>query len=235
MAADYPRLDLHGLPSCRPAAGGVPDGPPRDHRPALNLNRPAQPGHRVDRIRRERDDHVVQRPVRELVMPQAHRQPGARPGNTEREDHRQRPNRQRQAYSRHRSREQLPAPIRGDQFLRHAHVAAVAEARRDALRDLELVSRAADRRSPAGGERHLQVATPKQGRAPQPDTASPGQPDPPAGHWHRSASNCRSRRPAGRGTATAATSAAPASPCWPDTQPDRHGSVAASSTIAVPT
>ena len=67
-------------------------------------------------------------------MPQADREPAPVQVILDREDHRQRPDRQRQASHRHRS-QQLPAPIRGNQFLRHAHVATDYEPRRDALRD----------------------------------------------------------------------------------------------------
>ena len=69
MAIDYPRLDLDNLPCGRSAAVGVDAKPPWDHRPALNLNRPARPGRRVDHVSRERDDHVIERPLRDFVMP----------------------------------------------------------------------------------------------------------------------------------------------------------------------
>lgn len=87
MAADHPRLHLHNLPSGRPTAGGVHAKPPRHHRPALNLNRPARPGYRVDLVSRERDDHIIQRPLRDFVMPQADREPVAIQVILDREDH----------------------------------------------------------------------------------------------------------------------------------------------------
>ena len=93
----------------RQAAAGSPTGPEPE---------PTNPtGLPVDRVSRERDDHVIQRPLRDLVMPQADREPAAIQVILDREDDRQRPDRQRQASHRHGS-QQLPAPILRDQFIR---------------------------------------------------------------------------------------------------------------------
>ena len=139
-------FDLHDLSGGRPAADSVHAKPPQDHRPALNLNRPARPGHRVDRVSRERDDHLVKRLLRESLMPEADHEPAAIQVILNGQDHRQRPDRQRQAAHR-RSSQKLPAPILGDPFLRHTHMAEVTNPARTFLGTEVLVNR--NRRSPS--------------------------------------------------------------------------------------
>jgi len=135
VAADPPRSDLDDLSrGGGPAAVGIDPQPARDQRPALDLDRPARPGHRVDRISGERDDRPIKCPLGQRVMPQAHGQPAPVQVVLDGQDHRQRADRQRQPAHRNR-REQVPALPLGERIIMRGHAWGIYKPGRTRPRD----------------------------------------------------------------------------------------------------
>jgi len=119
VAANRLRLNLHDLPSGRPAAVGAGPGEPGNRGSALDLNGPAGPADRVDRVRREGDDRV-QRPLGQFAMPEADRELTPIQVVLNRKNRRKSVDRQSHA-SDGRASEEFPALLLRDQVIAPTH------------------------------------------------------------------------------------------------------------------